>query len=590
MRIRWLTYICLLIIINFHCQNPYSVDNELNPNVIIVIADDQGWGDLGIHGNQNISTPNLDRLSISGATFDHFYVCPVCSPTRAEILTGRYHVRGGVYATSTGGERLDLDEKTIAEYFHEAGYKTAAFGKWHNGMQYPYHPNARGFEEFYGFCSGHWGHYFSPMLEHNGKLVKGNGYLTDDFTDHALQFIEESVDASFFLYLAFNTPHSPMQVPDRWWSKYAHREISMYHQDSLKEDLVHTKAALAMCENIDWNVGRIQGKLTELNISQNTIVVYLSDNGPNGWRWNGRMKGIKGWTDEGGTRSPLFLQWSGKITPGIHIPQIASAIDLLPTLTGLAGISINPVNQLDGLDLQSLLWNQSEDWPDRNLFHYWRGKISIRNQNYRLDFENNLFNITNDPGQLENIAQKFPELTNSMITARRQWELEVLSELPSEDHRPFPVGHPDYKFTQIPARDGKAHGNIKRSSRYPNCTYFSNFKSPGDSVTWDIEVLEDGSYQVSIYYTCTPENVGSSFAISAGSSLITGEITHAHDPPLMGKEADRHPRIEGYVKDFRQLDVGPVELEVGRQTLVLEPIYVPGEDMMDFRLMMFTRN
>ncbi len=168
------------------------------PNVIVILSDDQGWGDLSFNGNTNLATPNIDQLAAGGASFANFFVSPVCSPTRAELLTGRYHPRGGVYSTSAGGERLDLDETTIAEVFKSAGYATAAFGKWHNGMQAPYHPNARGFDEYYGFCSGHWGNYFDPMLEHNGRLVKGKGFIIDDLTDHALEFIEDHKDHPFF--------------------------------------------------------------------------------------------------------------------------------------------------------------------------------------------------------------------------------------------------------------------------------------------------------------------------------------------------------------------------------------------------------
>ncbi len=159
------------------------------PNIVIFLADDQGWGDLSATGNQNIRTPNIDSLARDGATFDRFFVCPVCAPTRAEFLTGRYHLRGGVRGVSTGQERLNLDEKTLADAFKAAGYATAAFGKWHNGSQWPYHPNARGFDEYYGFTSGHWGEYFEAPLEHNGQPVRGHGYVADDFTDHALAFI-----------------------------------------------------------------------------------------------------------------------------------------------------------------------------------------------------------------------------------------------------------------------------------------------------------------------------------------------------------------------------------------------------------------
>jgi len=192
------------------------------PNVVVILADDQGWGDLSIHGNTNLSTPHIDSLAHDGELFERFYVCAVCAPTRAEYLTGRYHSRGGVRGVSTGAERLNLDEMTIAQTFKAAGYATGAFGKWHNGTQFPYHPNARGFDEYYGFTSGHWGQYFDPELDHNGKLVRGKGYISDDLTNHAMEFITQHKDHPFFCYLPFNTPHSPMQVPDRFFEKFSH--------------------------------------------------------------------------------------------------------------------------------------------------------------------------------------------------------------------------------------------------------------------------------------------------------------------------------------------------------------------------------
>jgi arylsulfatase A-like enzyme len=274
-----------------------AVAATAKPNVLVILADDQGWGDLSVSGNTQLSTPHIDSLASAGARFDRFYVCPVCSPTRAEFLTGRYHPRSGVYSTSEGGERMNLDEHTIAEAFAAAGYATGAFGKWHNGMQYPYYPNGRGFQEFYGFCSGHWGHYFSPLLEHNGQLVHGDGFVTDDFTNKAMAFIDKAKQEQkpFFAYLPYNTPHSPMQVPDQWWDKFKDKDIQL-GKNVQKNDLDHARCALAMCENIDWNVGRLLAHLDSLGIAENTIVLYFSDNGPNAARWNGGMKGIKGST------------------------------------------------------------------------------------------------------------------------------------------------------------------------------------------------------------------------------------------------------------------------------------------------------
>ena len=281
------------------------------PNVVIFLIDDQGWGDLSINGNTNLSTPNVDSLAREGVRFENFYVCAVCAPTRAEFLTGRYHPRTGVSGVSQGEGRLNADEMTVADVFKSAGYATGAFGKWHNGTQSPYHPNDRGFDEFYGFTSGHWGHYFSTLLDHNGKKVRGQGYEVDDFTDHALTFIEKNRSQPFLCYVSYNTPHSPMMISDEFYDKFKDLDPNMKHRAPNKEDVMMTRAALAMCENIDWNVGRVLKKLDQLKLREDTIVIYFSDNGPNSWRWNDRMKGRKGSVDEGGLRSPLHIVNAG---------------------------------------------------------------------------------------------------------------------------------------------------------------------------------------------------------------------------------------------------------------------------------------
>lgn len=562
---------------------------ESRPNIVIILSDDQGWGDLSINGNTNLSTPNIDKLAETGITFDRFYVCAVCSPTRAELLTGRYHVRGGVYSTSAGGERLDTDETTIAEIFKNAGYKTAAYGKWHNGMQPPYHPNARGFDDFYGFCSGHWGNYFSPMLEHNGEIVKGDGFIIDDLTNHGLDFIEKNKNNPFFLYLPLNTPHSPMQVPDKYWEKFAGKELSMRNRDPEKENLNHTRAALAMCENIDWNVGRIVQKLDDLHLKENTIVIYFSDNGPNGWRWNGGMKGRKGSVDEGGVRSPLIMNWPGRFQEGKKIKEIASVMDLLPTLADLAGIEVQPKKPLDGVSLKPLLTGDNQEWNERFIVNYWNGGTSVRNQKFRLDNNGRLFDMENDPGQLTDVSENFPEITRRLSEVKEKWKNNVLSELPDEDNRPFLIAHPGFTWTQIPARDGTAHGNIKRSSIHPNCSFFTNWTSLSDSITWQTESLSDGDFEVTVYYTCPKGDVGSVFELSFGNSKLVSKITEPHDPPLTGMENDRDPRTESYVKDFKPLKMGTLHLEKGPGVLTLKALEIPGKQVMDFRLLMLKK-
>ena len=553
------------------------------PNVVIFLADDQGWGDLSVNGNSNLATPNIDSLAKTGAIFDRFFVCPVCSPTRAEFLTGRYHPRGGVRDVSRGGERLNLDETTIADTFKAAGYATGAFGKWHNGTQWPYHPNARGFDEYYGFTSGHWGSYFDPPLDHNGRPVQGRGYIGDDLTDHALQFIATNQARPFFCFVPFNTPHSPMQVPERFWQKFARADLKLRSREAQPEALDFTRAALAMCENIDWNVGRILQRLDELKLDARTIVIYFSDNGPNSWRWNGGMKGRKGSTDEGGVRAPFLIRWPGHIAACTRVPQIAGAIDLLPTLAELAGIPVTSRKPLDGVSLKALLTGAAQDWPDRMIFSHWAGKVSVRTQRFRLDGAGKLFDMESDPGQDRDLAREQPGMAARLAKAVADWPKELLPGVKADD-RPFPVGYRECPLTQLPARDGVPHGGIQRSAGAPNCSYLVNWTRPEDTITWDIEVAAAGRYEALIYYACPQVDVGSTVELSFNGSRIEGAVAEANDPPLRGAENDRVPRqSESYVKDFQPLRLGVLDLKAGRGPLTLRAMKVPGKQVMEVR-------
>ncbi len=554
-----------------------------HPNVVVFLADDQGWGDLSVHGNSNLSTPHIDSLARDGALFEHFYVCAVCAPTRAEFLTGRYYARGGVRGVSTGQERLNIDEHTIAQTFQAAGYATGAFGKWHNGTQHPYHPNARGFDEFYGFTEGHWGHYFDYELDHNGELVKGEGFAVDDFTNRAMAFMERHRDRPFFAYVPYNTPHSPMQVPDQYWDRFESKELAMRHRAPEREDVPKTRAALAMVENIDWNVGRVLAKLDELGLSEDTIILYFSDNGPNGWRWNGGLKGRKGSIDEGGLRSPLLVRWTGLIQSGRVISEVAGAIDLLPTLADLAGIEVAGAKPLDGRSLAPLLTGAGAEWEDRLLYslRIQRGQqlVSVRNQRFRMDAAGELFDIETDPGQHENVADRFPDEAEAMRAAAAAWGTEVAPSVGPDD-RPFPVGHAG--LTLLPARDGVPHGGIERSARAPNCSYFTNWTSAQDSITWDIEVAEAGEYEIGVYYAASEP--GSTIYATFEGATVTGKVDEAHDPPAYGAEDDRVPRVgESLVKDFRPLVLGRATLPEARGTLTLKAADVAGAQVAEIR-------
>ncbi|MGB0767648.1 MAG: arylsulfatase [Phycisphaeraceae bacterium] len=563
-------------------------EDAKRPNVVVFLADDQGWGDLSLHGNKDLSTPHIDSLAKDGVRFDRFYVCAVCAPTRAEFLTGRYHPRTGVHGVSRGAERMNLDETTIADAFQAAGYATGCFGKWHNGMQYPYHPRARGFDTFVGFCSGHWGDYFDAELERNGEYFQSEGYITDVVTSEAIRFIEASVknDKSFFCFVPLPTPHSPMQVPDEYWDRHKDKLFEMKHG---RAD-AHTRAAFAMVENIDDNVGRVLATLDELELAGNTIVIYFSDNGPNGERWNNGMKGRKGSLDEGGVRSALFMRWPNGIPEATTYPNTAGAIDLKPTLTRLAEIEPAGDKPMDGLDLSAVLLGAVAPTaiPPRTIGSHQNGKVSLRVGDYLLNQDGRLYNLRDDPTQSKDLTNREPQIAEDLRQSLARWREDVgLNN--NRERRPFTVGHQDWPVTELPARDAKSKGGIKRSSPHPNCSYFYNWTRKNDAIVWDVEVLTPGRYEAHVYYTCSKADVGSTIELRLGDAAVSGQVTQAHDPPLEGEAENRIFMRESYTKDFKPMPLGVIELEAGRGEMSLRAIEIPGEEVIDFRRLMLKR-
>ncbi|MBC2840287.1 arylsulfatase [Robiginitalea sp. SC105] len=560
------------------CENHPSPATQTPPNILIVLTDDQGWGDLGIHGNTNIRTPFLDSLARSGTRFANFYVQPVCSPTRAELLTGRYASSLGVYSTSAGGERMDPDVPTLGSIFQNAGYRTGLFGKWHNGSQPPYHPNFRGFGEFYGFASGHWAHYFSPELERNGEFVRGHGYLADDLTDQVIAFTTQPDPRPFLAVLSLNTPHSPMQVPEPYWARLKQRPISLRHRDPEAEDTLFTRAALAMVENIDTNVGRVLSALREQNLQNNTLVVFLSDNGPNSYRWNGGMKGRKGSTDEGGVRSPLIVSWPGHIPEGQLLRSVGAGVDLLPTLAALAGVSLPTGVRLDGFDLSAGITGTGAENRPGLIFNHWNGKTSVRSQRFRLDAENQLYDIENDPGQQEDVSTRFPKMHDSLLRARNRWLLENVSE--TNTQRPFTLGYPGSGQTVLPARDATAGSPVRRSNRFPNASYMTGWDREAGGISWPVELLSEGTFEVTAYYACTEATAGTRLWMTTRTDSVGRTIETAFESEAYGMEQDRVPRIESYAKDFRPLPLGQIGLSPGRDTIRLHAgPFAPGANL-----------
>ena len=569
------------------------------PNVVVFLADDAGWGDYGHSGNMQLRTPAIDGIAASGVSFDRFFVCPVCAPTRAEFLTGRYHSRGGVRGVSTGQERLDLTERTIAESFRSAGYATGIFGKWHNGSQWPYHPMARGFGEFFGHSSGHWGEYFNAPLEDRGRMVRTEGYIVDVCATQAEEFISRNHGQPFFCFVPFTTPHSPWAVPESDWTRFRDRDLPLRGLQPDREKPEETRCVLAMMEHQDRRVGRILALLEQLQVRENTIVVYFSDNGPNTARWNGGMRGQKGTTDEGGTRSVCFLSWPARIAGGRTIKSIAGAIDLLPTLTALAGIARVGDLPLDGRDLSPLCFGESVDWPDRTLVTHWAGKVSARTQQFRLDHEGRLYDMQADPGQTREVSDEYPEQLAAMKRTVADWRRDVLREdsaaallkraVNGVDPRPFPVGYREFPVTLLPARDAEPRGGIRRSSPAPNCSYFVNWSSTEDQIVWHVDVQTRGVYEVSVDYTCPQQDVGSVVQLQFGEARLRGKVQPGWDPPLYtNQDTLPRPHGESQMKEFRPLMLGEVELSAGRGDLILQAVEIPGGSVMDLRRLTLT--
>ena len=557
-----------------------SCENQSSPNILIVLTDDQGWGDLSIRGNTNLKTPNIDNIGYNGASFERFYVSPVCAPTRAELLSGKYFVKSGVNGVTRGYERMSNDVQLVSEYFKEKNYITGLFGKWHNGSQPPYHPNYRGFDEFFGFTSGHWGNYFNPILEKNGKIIKTNGYINDVITNEAISFIKNSKQP-FLSFISYNTPHSPMQVPDKY---YLNKKVSLVGRYSNKENINKTKAALGMIENIDENIGNIVSVLKEKDVYDNTIIIFLSDNGPNGNRWNNDFKDRKGSTNEGGVRVPFFIQWPNNIKKGLKINQVSSVLDLFPTLLELTGNKA--LDDLDGVSLKKYLDSPTLLDDERTIFSYWNNRISARNNNYILDHENNLYDLVKDYFQYSPLEKDNNPNYQKLLNDKNEWLKEVVNpHIEKLTRRPFTINYKTAEYTHLPARDAEINGDLKRSSIHANCSFIENWKNTEDYIYWEIDVLEDGINNIELYYTLEKESVGTEIALEFENQIIKKTIDEFHDPNLVGFEEDKIKRIESYTKDFKKIKIGTMSFKKGLSKLKLKTTKKVGKKSIDFRLL-----
>ncbi|MBD0779373.1 arylsulfatase [Maribacter sp. ANRC-HE7] len=443
--------LCILTSVCFGTRVMHAQKSE-RPNVIIIVTDDQGYGDLGYTGNPHVKSPNIDAFAEESIRFNDFYVSPVCAPTRASLMTGRYSLRTGVRDTYNGGAIMASNEVTIAELLKQVDYKTGIFGKWHLGDNYPSRPMDQGFDESLIHLSGGMGQvgdfttffqgnrsYFDPVLWHNGKQEAYEGYCSDIFASEAIDFIEKNHQQPFFCYLAFNAPHTPLQVPDKYYQQYRDIDPSSGFEDDPRpfvemseRDKEDARKVYAMVSNIDDNIGKLLRKLEELNIADNTLVIFMTDNGPQQIRYVAGMRGRKGSVYRGGVRVPFYLRYPDKWKGDKNIEATTAHIDVLPTISELCKVKIPEDRKIDGKSLIPLIEQKKVQSKDRSLFFYWTRRYPVLYQNmalqrgpYKLvghtdynaqieDFE--LFNIKDDPYEQHNLIQDKKELAESLKT------------------------------------------------------------------------------------------------------------------------------------------------------------------------------
>jgi arylsulfatase len=505
---KYLKTVLVLVFLAFSVLN-YAQERK-HPNVIIIMTDDQGYGDLGITGNPHIKTPVIDKFAEESITFKNFYVSPVCAPTRSSLMTGRFSLRTGIRDTYNGGAIMSTNEITIAEMLKQANYKTGIFGKWHLGDNYPSRPMDQGFDESVIHLSGGMGQvgdittyfkgdksYFDPILWHNGKQEAYKGYCSDIFTEQAIKYIEKNKNTPFFCYLAFNAPHTPLQVPGNYYQKYKDIDPSTGFENDgrpfvkmSEKDKEDARKVYAMVSNIDDNIGKLLKKLKELNIEKNTVIIFMTDNGPQQTRYIAGMRGKKGSVFRGGVRVPFYIKYPALFKKPKTIETTAAHIDILPTISELCNVKSPEDRIIDGKNLLPLINGKQVDWQNRSLFFYWSRRypelynnMAIQKGKYKLvgntdynasidDFE--LYNIENDPYEQHNIVQQ-----NGVMAKKLKSELDqVYKEL-------------------INAKNLKDQPGIVIGSQYENPVILNRNDACGERGIWNQEEVY-GKWKVRI--------------------------------------------------------------------------------------------
>lgn len=482
-----------------------GVKASVKPNIIIVITDDQGYGDLSCHGNPILKTPNLDKLHSESIRLADYHVAPTCSPTRAALLTGHWTNRTGVWHTIMGRSMLRENEVTIGKIFRDAGYATGMFGKWHLGDNYPYRPEDRGFTEVLRHGGGgvgqtpdYWDNaYFDGSYWHNGNPTPVKGFCTDVFFDYATRFIKAQKKAGkpFLAYISTNAPHGPMHAP----LKYAKPYIGLKEVKKGRSSLARAHF-YGMIANIDDNVGKMRTFLDHEGLTDNTIFIFTTDNGTAAGAqvFNSRMRGQKGSEYDGGHRVPFFAHWPhGKLTGGRDVKPITAHVDLVPTLMDFCGIATPKDIKFDGRSIRPLLENTAKDWPDRILVTdsqrvkdpiKWR-KSAVMTSQWRFNNGKELYDIKKDPSQKTNVAAEHPEVVARLTEFYDAWWDELLPTF-KQDTAIY-LGHPAENPARLTSHDWITTKSTPWNQRHVRTA------TTGDGMVgfWNVKVVDDGTYE-----------------------------------------------------------------------------------------------
>lgn len=536
MRFGFLTLLSLSILTGCATSTATSRPGERPPNVVIIITDDQGYGDMAAHGHPLLSTPHLDQLHDTSTRLERFYVSPVCSPTRASLLTGRYNYRTGVVDTFVGRSMMHASEKTLAEYLQEAGYRTGIFGKWHLGDNYPLRALDQGFEEALLHQGGGIGQpsdppetsYFDPILQHNGETVQREGFCTDIFTDATIDFMERHQDEPFFAYLATNAPHSPFVAPEEYKQPYL---------DAGLDDRL--AAFFGMITNIDDNVGKVLATLDDLGIRKNTLFIFLTDNGTavpsQDEAYAGPFRGRKGTVYEGGIRVPCFLHWPGTTAAGQTVGALSAHIDIVPTVLAALELDAPEHAHWDGVNLWPVLQGEAAGDTDRHVVLQWhRGNApeafrgsAVVGQRWKLVEGVELYDLQADPLESTDRAGEHPEIVADLRNFYEAWFSDVGETRGYAPPRIFLAPQEEQGMSLLTPQDWRDSEGWPRS----------------DFGHWEVFVPRSGHYVIELDFGI-PVHEGEAIITIGGKRIVTpvaeGATTHRLAPlHLEGPAEDR---------------------------------------------------